>query len=209
MRPSAVRLCFCVVYFVSSLSAMLSRCVVVWIAVAKLNASVRYSTNWSGSSTHQQHKMVVFAPLVAPALVTFTIPLTPFSLSLPLPSPTIFSVGSLNKDEIEQVLAHLITTDHGEWLDAQHSQFLVLWDTAQETANAIYSWAQKTGKIGDIYTVYDIYAEDDSTTENFHGLHPRCIVKALTRLQEGGRAKVSRAEGKPLDEWGVKFLDEQ
>ena len=94
-------------------------------------------------------------------------------------------------------------------MDEQHSQFLVLWETAQETSNNIYKWAQTTGKIGDIYTVYDIYAEDDSTDESFHGLHPRCTVKALTRLQEGGRAKVSRAEGKPLDEWGVKFLDER
>jgi hypothetical protein len=116
--------------------------------------------------------------------------------------------GSLNKTEIESVLDHLITTDHGEWLDDQKSQFLVSWETAQETANSIYKWAQKTGKIGDVYTVYDIYAEDDSVGENFYGLHPRCIVKALTRLQDGNRAKVSREEGKPLDEWGVKFLEE-
>jgi hypothetical protein len=130
------------------------------------------------------------------------------SLSLSL-SHTHSSTGSLNRDDADVVLCHLVATDHGEWLDEQHSQFLVLWETAQELANAIYSWAQKTGKIGEIYTVYDIYAEDDSADENFHGLHPRCIVKALTRLQEGERAKVSRTEGKPLDEWGVKFLDER
>ena len=94
-------------------------------------------------------------------------------------------------------------------MDETQTQFLVLWDTAQELANAIYRWAQDTGKIGDVYTVYDIYAEDDSANESFHGLHARCIVKALTRLQEGQRAKISRAEGKPLDEWGVLFVDDQ
>lgn len=125
----------------------------------------------------------------------------------PLPLVAVVIPGSLNRDEIEVVLTHLVTTDHGEWLDEQHSQFLVLWDTAQETANAIHSWAQQTGKIGDIFTVYEIYAEDDSKNETFHGLHARCIVKSLTRLQEGGRAKVSRKDGKPLDEWGVKFLE--
>ena len=210
MRPSAVRLCFCVVYFVSSLSAVSLCCCVDCRRKVKRLCAVLHKLERVIDPSTTQNGCLRSVGRPGSCNPTFTIPLTPFSLSLsPLPSPTIFSVGSLNKDEIEQVLAHLITTDHGEWLDAQHSQFLVLWDTAQETANAIYSWAQKTGKIGDIYTVYDIYAEDDSTTENFHGLHPRCIVKALTRLQEGGRAKVSRAEGKPLDEWGVKFLDEQ
>jgi hypothetical protein len=116
---------------------------------------------------------------------------------------------SLNRSEIKQVLDYLVSTDHGEWMDETQTQFLVLWDTAQELANAIYRWAQDTGKIGDVYTVYDIYAEDDSANESFHGLHARCIVKALTRLQEGQRAKISRAEGKPLDEWGVLFVDDQ
>ena len=156
----------------------------------------------------------LFCSFFAPSLPPYLSPSLslPPSLCLPLfllllSRLTLVLPGSLNRDEIEVVLTHLVTTDHGEWLDEQHSQFLVLWDTAQETANAIHAWAQETGKIGDIFTVYEIYAEDDSKNETFHGLHNRCIVKALTRLQEGGRAKVSRKDGEPLDEWGVKFLE--
>ena len=114
---------------------------------------------------------------------------------------------ALSKQDIEIVLGHLVETGHGEWLDDPvRSQFLVMWDTAQQLSNQIYKWAQDTGKIGEIFTVYDIRSEDDSIGCGFHGAHPRAIVKALAKLQEGGKARVYRGEGKCVDEWGVKFL---
>ena len=114
---------------------------------------------------------------------------------------------SLSKQDIETVLGHLVETGHGEWLDEPgRSQFLVMWDTAQEVSNDIYAWAQNTGKVGEVYTVYDIHSEDDSAGYGFHGAHPRAIVKALAKLQEGGKAKIYRDDGKAVDEWGVKFL---
>jgi ESCRT-II complex subunit VPS25 len=114
---------------------------------------------------------------------------------------------ALSKHDIEIVLGHLVETGHGEWLDDPvRSQFLVMWDTAQQVSNEIYAWAQDTGKVGEIYTVYDIHSEDDSVGRGFHGAHPRIIVKALAKLQEGGKAKIYRDDGKSVDEWGVKFL---
>ena len=114
---------------------------------------------------------------------------------------------ALNKDERNIVLDHMVETGHGEWLDEPvRSQFLVMWDTAQQISNEIYSWAQDTGKVGEIFTVYDIHSEDDSVGRGFHHAHPRAIVKALARLQENGKAKIYRDEGKSVDEWGVKFM---
>ena len=112
----------------------------------------------------------------------------------------------LDPQEAEAVLEYIASKGHGEWMDAQKSQFLVMWDTAQELANAIYNWAEETGKVGEIFTVYDIHGEDDSEGQIFHGIHPRAVVKALIKLQDGGKAQISRSQGKPLDEWGVKFL---
>ena len=111
----------------------------------------------------------------------------------------------MSPDEIRSVLRFVTASGHGEWLD--RTQYLVLYNSAAELGTAIYAWAVDTGKIGDVYTVYDVYADDGSADQIFHQVHPRAIMKALAHLQLEGKAQISKDDAKPVDEWGVKFLE--
>ena len=112
---------------------------------------------------------------------------------------------ALSKQDIETILDHLVETGHGEWLDEPvRSQFLVMWDTAQQMSNDIYAWAQDTGKVGEIYTVYDIHSEDDSGGRGFHGRTRAPSSKHSPNCRRAQRRRY-RDDGKTLDDW-VKFL---
>ena len=104
------------------------------------------------------------------------------------------------------VLEYLVSTNNGDWVQGSTDEFLIFVKTPQQYSSMIYAFAEENMLIGDILTVYDITSGDETMHEEFHGIDNQIVARALAHLQSQGRAQIMREEGKPIDEWGVKFL---
>ena len=104
------------------------------------------------------------------------------------------------------VLDYLASVGNGEWVEGSENEFVVFYKTPAQWAEMLYSWADRSMKCGDILTIYDITSGDETTEEEFYNLDSRTLVRSLAHLQGIGRARIMREEGRPIDEWGVKFL---
>ncbi|KAH0610842.1 uncharacterized protein H6S33_011269 [Morchella sextelata] len=79
---------------------------------------------------------------------------------------------------------------------------VVYWRSAEEWAEAIYQWIDATGQKGSVLTLYEISEGDLTVSQEFHGIDPLILRKALDVLVKRGSAQVFGSE----DERGVKFF---
>ena len=107
--------------------------------------------------------------------------------------------------EGEGQLEYLVSTNNGDWVQGSTDEFLICQNSSAVFINDI-CFCRRNILIGDILTVYDITSGDETMHEEFHGIDNQIVARALAHLQSQGRAQIMREEGKPIDEWGVKFL---
>jgi len=104
------------------------------------------------------------------------------------------------KDAME-VLESMIS--EGQLEDQENSTVVVVyWRKPEEWANAIYDWIDSTGQKNSVLTLYEISQGDMTTSQEFHGIDPTILRKALDVLVKRGSAQVFGTG----NEMGVKFF---
>jgi ESCRT-II complex subunit VPS25 len=113
---------------------------------------------------------------------------------------------SLHPDGIRQVLDYMSSQGFGSWSDDEKTIFSCSWRKLSDWANSIYKWAVSMDQIGKINTIYDLHSGDETDGEDFHGIEPGLLLKALDVLEEEGKVRVYK-DGDQVDEFGVKFYE--
>lgn len=105
-----------------------------------------------------------------------------------------------------------------EWTDRQKRQCHIHWQSPEQWAEVIHSWARTNGFLNSVVTLEDLIDGDDTVQEckfwsrfnkplrnnflAFHGINRRTLIKALEALQKKGLAAIIEHEGVVA---GVKF----
>jgi len=101
-----------------------------------------------------------------------------------------------------EVLEAMVTEGSMEWGDKERSSTIVYWRRPEEWAGAILEWIDATGQKGAVLTLYEISWGDLTRDQEFHGIDPTVLRKALDVLVERSAAKVFGS----AEEMGVKFF---
>eukprot|EP00939_MAST-03C_sp_MAST-3C-sp1_P000450 g450.t1 len=104
----------------------------------------------------------------------------------------------------QTILDELVRDGRAEWEDAGvKKRCTIFWKSLEDWASLIYAWAKEEGKIGDIFTLYEIRCSDEQEDTPFYNMHEGTFRSALKVLAEDGRAILFEQEG----EEGIKFFD--
>lgn len=103
---------------------------------------------------------------------------------------------------ISTVLDYLEAKNCVEWTDRQKRQCHIHWQSPEQWAEVIHSWARANGFLNSVVTLEDLIDGDDTVQESFHGINRRTLIKALEALQKKGLAAIIEHEGVVA---GVKF----
>ncbi|RAW25397.1 hypothetical protein PC110_g18183 [Phytophthora cactorum] len=60
------------------------------------------------------------------------------------------------------VVEHLIRCGHGRWEDDTTTRCRIMWKKPAEWAIVIYDFAKEHGMLGNVFTVYELYAGGDT-----------------------------------------------
>mmetsp|Transcript_47799 Transcript_47799/g.139438 ORF Transcript_47799/g.139438 Transcript_47799/m.139438 type:complete len:207 (-) Transcript_47799:60-680(-) len=118
----------------------------------------------------------------------------------------------LSAEARRTIADHLVREGAAAWADAgataaapePRQRLLVLWKSAGEWADMILRWAEDTGRMGSVETVFSLTDGDITEGEAFHGAPRELVIHALQELERRGRAKIFR--GTSTGSEGVKFL---
>ena len=93
---------------------------------------------------------------------------------------------------------------HGEWIDAQKTQCRVLWRKPDQLAADLYQWAEKSGLVGSVCTLYELHSGEDVNGMSFEGADEELLRRALAILEEQGKCAIFKGETSSED--GIKFF---
>jgi ESCRT-II complex subunit VPS25 len=110
----------------------------------------------------------------------------------------------LTPDAIRAVLQHFCDQGFGRWLDArERTQCCCSWQTSSSWAAELFKYADDTGQLNAMMTVYELVEGDETRRYGFHGLAPGTCLAALQWLQQERKATLKMADDPA--ECGVKF----
>ncbi|KFX99909.1 hypothetical protein O988_03604 [Pseudogymnoascus sp. VKM F-3808] len=94
-----------------------------------------------------------------------------------------------------------------EWLggkkDSESKEVAwIYWRTPEEWAGLIYDWVDETGQKNVVLTLYELTESEATISQEFHGMDPDLLQRAMGVLVKRGKAQVFGQE----DEQGVKFF---
>ena len=97
--------------------------------------------------------------------------------------------------------------DHalGYWLTPD-SKFLFYRIPVEDWATAIHTWADKSGKINSIESVFSVINGDESKGEVFHGIPSEIALNAFRALEGRGKCELTFREPNDMMSCGVKFF---
>ncbi|KAK9377935.1 ESCRT-II complex subunit-domain-containing protein [Lipomyces chichibuensis] len=120
---------------------------------------------------------------------------------------------SLKLETCKEVLDSMVKKGDAEWVSGSGSQVskntsaIIYWRRPEEWANIIADWIDSTGQKNTILTLYEIAEGDLSLSQDFRGIDPTILRKALDVLIRRGQAQIMKsADG---EEAGVKFFGSQ
>ncbi|KAL0583070.1 hypothetical protein ABG067_007037 [Albugo candida] len=102
------------------------------------------------------------------------------------------------------IIEYLIQCGNAIWEDASETRCRLIWKKPAEWAAELYDFVKDRGMLGKIYTVYELYAGEETLGSQFHGMEPWSLRDALKILEEHG--KVVLISGTTCEEDGVKFI---
>ncbi|CAM9464990.1 unnamed protein product [Phaeothamnion confervicola] len=102
------------------------------------------------------------------------------------------------------VAQELIRGGHAEWQDASKTRMVLFFQSPAETASKLYEWVRKQGRIGEVFTVYELHQGDEMEGTDFFGTDEAVFRKALAVLERDGKAELF--QGATSEEDGVKFF---
>ncbi len=68
----------------------------------------------------------------------------------------------------------------------------------------MYSWVEDSGMKGQVCTLFELASSEEYLDQEFHGLDPAVLLKALKILETDGKAQIF--QGTNPDDRGVKFF---
>ncbi|RDW66179.1 hypothetical protein BP6252_09814 [Coleophoma cylindrospora] len=89
-----------------------------------------------------------------------------------------------------------------EWIGAEKNVAWIWWRSPEEWAAAIADWVDQTGQKNSVLTLYELTESEATISQEFHGMDPELLQKALSILVKRGKAQVFGQE----DQQGVKFF---
>ncbi|MCJ1243777.1 hypothetical protein MMC30_000974 [Trapelia coarctata] len=89
-----------------------------------------------------------------------------------------------------------------EWVAGGKEVCWIWWRGVEEWAEMVAGWVEETGQKGTVLTLYEIMEGEGTMGQEFHGLDPDVLQKALGALVKRGKAQVFGSEGGE----GVKFF---
>ncbi|KAG2986849.1 hypothetical protein PC120_g23747 [Phytophthora cactorum] len=92
------------------------------------------------------------------------------------------------------VVEHLIRCGHGRWEDDTKTRCRIMWKKPAEWAIEIYDFAKEHGMLGNVFTVYELYAGEETLGTNIHGMEPWLLREALGVLEGEQKAAVIAGE---------------
>lgn len=111
----------------------------------------------------------------------------------------------LSAEGVSTVIQYLIQQGHAEWEDGlQHTRLRIILKSPQSLAADVYNWAETTGSIGTVFTIYELHASEEFADTVFHGADPQMLRRALQHLETTRRCVI--IHGSTSEEDGVKFL---
>eukprot|EP00927_Polykrikos_kofoidii_P064476 TRINITY_DN59729_c0_g1_i1.p1 TRINITY_DN59729_c0_g1~~TRINITY_DN59729_c0_g1_i1.p1 ORF type:complete len:190 (+),score=31.78 TRINITY_DN59729_c0_g1_i1:129-698(+) len=117
----------------------------------------------------------------------------------------------LSSEGVRALAEHVVAEGVAVWLSGDgggsvtgSSRLLILWRSANEWADLILKWAESTGRIGSVETIFSLSEGESTEDEAFHGAPHELIMVALEELARRGRATIFR--GQQTASQGVKFL---
>mmetsp|Transcript_122071 Transcript_122071/g.352801 ORF Transcript_122071/g.352801 Transcript_122071/m.352801 type:complete len:180 (-) Transcript_122071:954-1493(-) len=113
----------------------------------------------------------------------------------------------LAPEDVQVVLKSLVEDGSAEWMNDQQ-QCRILWKKPPQLAAELYTWAQSSGHIGGILTVYEILngegdGEDETLQNMLAGIDEDVLRRGLKILE--GQGKCTIFQGETSNEDGVKF----
>lgn len=81
-------------------------------------------------------------------------------------------------------------------------EFWVWWRTVEEWAGRIADWVDETAQKNTVLTLYELTESEVTLSQDFHGMDPDLLQRALAVLVKRGKAQVFGQE----DQQGVKFF---
>lgn len=81
-------------------------------------------------------------------------------------------------------------------------EFWVWWRNVEEWAGLIAEWVDETAQKNTVLTLYELTESEATLSQEFHGMDPELLQKALSVLVKRGKAQVFGQE----DQQGVKFF---
>jgi ESCRT-II complex subunit VPS25 len=110
----------------------------------------------------------------------------------------------LSADSVKAIVQDLVDHGHGEWIDPQKTQCRILWRKPEQLAADVYQWAEKTGLIGSVCTLYELHSGEDVNGMSFQGADEELLRRALAILEK--QAKCAIFKGETSSEDGIKFF---
>merc|ERR1711973_78925 len=113
----------------------------------------------------------------------------------------------LPAEGINIVLEELQKKGNLEWEDKRKQRCYIMWRTPDEWSTLIFKWVQENGMTDTVCTLFELREGDDTAKEEFHGLDMWTLKKALSVLEQKGKAQMFEAPEATDDSGlGVKFF---
>ncbi|KAI9051250.1 hypothetical protein LZ554_005351 [Drepanopeziza brunnea f. sp. 'monogermtubi'] len=143
------------------------------------------------------------------------------ALSSALTSPLFHNSAiskRLSREDAKEVVEYMVREGRAEWVGESHhsgtakgggakggeggSVFWVWWRDVEEWAGLIGDWVDETAQKNTVLTLYELTESEATISQDFHGMDPDLLQRALGVLVKRGKAQVFGQE----DQQGVKFF---
>ncbi|DAZ93926.1 TPA: hypothetical protein N0F65_008869 [Lagenidium giganteum] len=138
----------------------------------------------------REKQLVLWKQLILEYHRTHSLP-----LFQPFTSPLFENVKisrKMDADGRAAVVEFLIRCGNGSWEDDTHTRCRIMWKKPSEWAAEIYDFAREHGMIGNVFTVYELYAGEETQGSSIHGMEPWLLREALRVLESEGKPHASR-----------------
>ncbi len=110
----------------------------------------------------------------------------------------------LSSEGIDLVVSYLIEKGNAEWEDVSKSSLFIYFKSLAVLADELYAWADKTGLINNVVTVFELHSGEEHTNTGLEGVDAAVVRKVLETLEK--KNKCIYIQGSTPEEDGVKFI---
>ncbi|KAG9239448.1 ESCRT-II complex subunit [Amylocarpus encephaloides] len=109
--------------------------------------------------------------------------------------------------EVREVVEFMRKEGRAEWAGeggkgVGGNEVWIWWRNPEEWASLFYEWVDDTAQKHTVLTLYELTESEATISQEFHGMDPDLLQKALSILVKRGKAQVFGQE----DQQGVKFF---